>query len=234
MLQSNSQLPEWLAAIDSRALAGIESTVFETVRAAYDSPGRFYHSWAHVLACLKQFRQMTFDEPRTVFLALLFHDAVYVAGRKDNEAKSAELAQEVLAKCSDLSAQDHEEISRMILLTARHHAVGNPSHDAMKMLDIDLSILGAQWPLYQAYAAGVRREFCPVVVSEFKFCIGRLQFLRSVHQQPHIFLTEEMRVQAEHAARENIAREIGDLEREAGLIGRVISRVAKWTQSEAP
>lgn len=170
---------------------------------------------------------MSFDEPRAVLLALLFHDAVYVAGRKDNEAKSAELADEVLARNSGLSQQEREEISRMILLTASHHAVGNPSRDAMKMLDIDLSILGTEWPAYQAYAAGVRREFCPAVVSEFKFCIGRLQFLRGVQQQEHIFLTEEMRTRREHTARENISREIGELEREAGLIGRVIARVAK-------
>lgn len=227
MPQSNSQLPEWLVSIDSRALVGIEPTVFERARAAYDSPGRFYHSWAHILACLHEFRQMAFDEPRLVLLALLFHDAIYVAGRKDNEARSAEFANEVLAGNSDLSAAEREGVSRMIMFTASHHAVGNPSPDAKKMLDIDLSILGAEWPMYQAYAAGVRREFCPAVVSEFKFRIGRLQFLRSVQQQPQIFLTDEMRVRREHAARKNIAREIKDLEQEAGLVGRVIARIAK-------
>ena len=227
MPQSNSQLPEWLASIDSRARAKIESTVFAIVRAAYDSPGRSYHSWAHILACLQEFRQMSFDEPRAVLLALLFHDAVYVAGRKDNEAKSAELADEVLSRTSDLSERERDEISRMILLTASHYAVGNPSRDAMKMLDIDLSILGAEWPVYQAYAAGVRREFCPAVVSEFKFCIGRLKFLRGVQQQEHIFFTEEMRARRAHTAMENISREIRELEREAGVMGRLIVRFAK-------
>jgi predicted metal-dependent HD superfamily phosphohydrolase len=225
MPQSNPQLPEWLANIDARVLAGIDARLFERVRSAYDSPGRAYHAWAHILACLKEFRQMTFDNPRAVLLALFFHDAIYVAGRKDNEAKSAELATRTLAELSDVAESEREEISVMIMHTASHHAVGKPSNDAKKMLDIDLSILGAEWPMYEAYAAGVRREFCPAVVSDFKFNIGRLKFLRSVQQQTNIFLTEEMRSRREQVAKENIAREIRELEQEAGLIGRAIARL---------
>jgi predicted metal-dependent HD superfamily phosphohydrolase len=225
MPQSNPQLPEWLANIDAQILAGIDARLFEHVRSAYDSPGRAYHAWAHILACLKEFRQMTFDNPRAVLLALLFHDAIYVAGRKDNEAKSAELAVLTLAELSDVGESEREEISAMILLTASHHAIGKPSRDAMRMLDIDLSILGAEWPVYEAYAAGVRSEFCPAVVSDFKFNIGRLKFLRSVQHQTNIFLTEEMRSRREQAAKENIAREIRELEQAAGLIGRTLSRV---------
>jgi predicted metal-dependent HD superfamily phosphohydrolase len=225
MPQSNPQLPEWLANIDAQILAGIDTRLFERVRSAYDSPGRAYHAWPHILACLKEFRQMTFDNPRAVLLALLFHDAIYVAGRKDNEAKSAELATRTLAELSDVTASEREEISAMILFTASHHAIGKPSLDAMKMLDIDLSILGAEWPMYEAYAAGVRREFCPLVVSDFKFNIGRLKFLRSVQQQTNIFLTDEMRSRREQAAKENIAREIRELELRAGPIGRALAKL---------
>jgi predicted metal-dependent HD superfamily phosphohydrolase len=124
MPQSNLQLPEWLANIDARILAGIDATLFERVRSAYDSPGRAYHAWPHILACLKEFRQVTFDNPRAVFLALLFHDAIYVAGRKDNEAKSAELATRTLTEWSDVAESEREEISAMIMLTASHHAIG--------------------------------------------------------------------------------------------------------------
>lgn len=225
MSESNPQLPEWLANIDAKILAGIDARLFARVRSAYDSPGRAYHAWAHILACVVEFRHMTFNHPRAVLLALLFHDAIYVAGRKDNEAKSAELAVLTLAELSDVTESEREEISAMILFTASHHAIGKPSRDAMKMLDIDLSILGAEWPIYEAYAAGVRREFCPAVVSDFKFNIGRLKFLRSVQQQKNIFLTEEMRSRREQAAKENIAREIGELETQAGLIGQMLSRV---------
>ena len=225
MPNSNVQLPEWLESVDGRILAGIDARLFDHVRSAYDSPGRVYHSWAHILACLEQYRQMTFDNPRAVLMALIFHDAIYIAGRKDNEAKSAELAISELVELSNIGQAECEEISGMIMLTASHHAVGNPSNDAMKLLDIDLSILGAEWSIYETYASDVRKEFCPAVVSDFKFNIGRLKFLRSVQQKTNIFMTQEMRLLRERHAQENIAREISELEQQSGLIGRALAKL---------
>jgi predicted metal-dependent HD superfamily phosphohydrolase len=215
--------PDWLEGIGGPALVGIDPALFERVREAYDTPGRFYHSWGHVLTCLDEYRSTTFDEPRAVLLALLFHDAVYVAGRNDNEAKSAELAERTIAELSEVPADERGRIAQMILLTASHHAVSAPSPDAMRMLDIDLAILGADWPVYKSYADGVRREFCPAVTSEFRFRIGRRRFLRGLLEQPHIFLTDAMRARRERAARENIVREISDLEQEMGIAGRVVA-----------
>lgn len=226
MPQSNLQLPEWLAGVDPRALAGIDPALFERVRVAYESPGRFYHTWPHILACLVEFRLMNFDQPRAVLLASLLHDAVYVAGRKDNETQSAEFADHMLAEFAIGSESERSTIKQMILFTASHHANSTPSEDAKKLLDIDLSILGADEEAYRNYAVGVRREFCPTVVSEFKFCIGRLAFLRSVQEQTSIYLTEEMRSRREKTARENIAREIVELEREVGWLGRLVAKIA--------
>ena len=223
--KTNSPLPEWLNGIEPRALNGVDAQLFTAVRDSYDSPGRYYHAWPHILACLAEYRMMKFDRPRAVLLALLFHDAIYVTGNKDNEARSADLAVGTAAAHSDVTDAERDEIAQMILLTASHHAPVTLSDDARKMLDIDLSILGAEWQMYDAYAVGVRRELCPAVIGEFKFRIGRIKFLRSVLQQQHIFLTEGMRRRLESGARENIAREIAALEREAGLFGRVIARI---------
>ena len=225
MSQSRSQMPDWLSDIEARALDGIDNALFDKVRQSYKSPGRVYHTWQHILACLAEYRLVKCDEPRAVLLALLFHDAVYVPGAKDNEAQSADLAMCLLAEHGNIPEGERREIAQMILLTASHHATNSLSADAMKLLDIDLSVLGAARPVYQAYAGGVRSEFCPAVVGEFKFRIGRIKFLRAVQQQPHIFLTAEMRSRCEHAARDNIAAEIAALEQEAGLIGRIISKV---------
>ena len=225
MSQSRSQMPDWLTGVEARALDGIDSVLFGKVRQAYSSTGRVYHTWQHILACLAEYRLVKCDAPRAVLLALLFHDAVYVPGAKDNEAQSADLAMNLLAEQGNIAEGERREIAQMILLTASHHATNTLSADAMRLLDIDLSVLGAARPIYQAYATGVRREFCPAVVSEFKFRIGRIKFLRAVQQQPHIFLTAEMRSRCEQAARDNITGEIAALEQEAGSIGRFMSRV---------
>ena len=57
--------------------------------------------------------------------------------------------------------------------------IGN-AIDEKKMLDIDLSILGAPWQDYHKYMQGVRKEWCPSVVSNAAFRVGRMEFLRSV------------------------------------------------------
>ena len=199
--------PDWLAGIDAQATVGIDAALFDAVRRACDSPGRDYHAWSHIEACLGEFRQTRFDHPRTVLLALLFHDAVYVPGRSDNEARSAELADRLIAQYTDLAADDRRRVSELIVLTAGHHAGAGLDDDACKFIDIDLAVLGEPWPVYQAYADGVKREYCPAVVSEPQFTAGRLAFLDALLRQPQIYLTAEMGEQREAAARRNIAAE---------------------------
>src|SRR5258706_16295203 len=88
----------WIASLPRDWIAGVDVRALERAHSAYQSPGRHYHTWEHVLACVEHLRSMSCESPRTVFLALLFHDAVYVAGASDNEEQSARLAREVLSE----------------------------------------------------------------------------------------------------------------------------------------
>ena len=54
--------------------------------------GRPYHNWAHIEACLAQFRPEDFEHPAEIRAAILYHDAIYVPGSPTNEADSAALA----------------------------------------------------------------------------------------------------------------------------------------------
>jgi predicted metal-dependent HD superfamily phosphohydrolase len=218
-----STLPEWLSHINPTFVEGCAPILFEVVREAYNTPSRFYHTWQHITACLDVFAVRSFDNPRTVLLALLFHDAIYVPGRKDNEAKSAELAEQLIAQYSNVPIEERQKIARLILLTANHHAQNhNLSADEAKLIDIDLSILGAEWSVYERYAQDVRREFCPAVTSEFRFRVGRIAFLKSVLRQPKIFLTSSMQ-NHEDPARANMKKELQILAKEAGVAGRLIA-----------
>ena len=220
-----AEFPEWLRGIDPACLEGCSPEAFEIARRANDSPGRFYHTWNHIAACLAQFAEQRFDSPRMVFLALLYHDAVYVPGSKDNEARSAELAERALSSHSRLPEAERRGVSHMILLTADHHAPNDKlTSDEAKLIDIDLSILGSAWPEYREYMQGVRREYCPAVTSEFRYRIGRRAFLERVLRQPRIFLTEEMAERLETKARSNISGEMELLGDEAGFLGRVFAR----------
>ena len=200
-------------------MQSIPPAVIET----YRSPGRHYHTWDHILACLEAFRQLTFDNPRVVFCAILFHDAVYVPGRKDNEARSAALARRELGGTSGLAAVELDAIERMILLTAAHHRAQDLSADEAKFLDIDLAILGEPWPAYEKYMNGIRAEFLPAVPSPAAYRTGRIAFLRKTLLAEFIFLTPEKERDRGATARANMAREIALLRAEQGFFERLLS-----------
>ena len=201
----------YLQGLSALAWQGCDAELFQVVRRAYDSPGRVYHAWSHIEMCLRQFNQVHFDDPRTVLMALLFHDAVYVVGDSQNELRSAELAQQSLQRHSNLTGSERDRVSQLIMLTANHHHETVLDGDAAAFIDIDLAVLGSDWPTYEAYAIGVEREFCPAVVSLPMFRAGRRRFLQGLLSQPFIFLTPAMRQSNEAAARRNLQREIHDM-----------------------
>lgn len=203
--------PDFLQGIAPAALDGCDDAVFRIARDAYDSPGRHYHAWSHIEACMRQFKDVHLDQPRIVLLAILFHDAIYVPGRRDNEERSAVLATDTLAAHSRLGADERQEVARLICLTASHHAPRTLLHDEAAFIDIDLSVLGADEATYRAYADGVRREFVPAAVTAEAFAAGRSRFLQGLLAQEHIFATTWMRSRREAAARRNIAHELQQL-----------------------
>ena len=221
-------LTAWLAAVPTVWTDGCDPRAIERAHAAYQSPGRHYHTWDHVVACVERLKTFHCDNPRLIFLALVFHDAIYVAGRHDNEQKSTDLARDTLSTMCAVAAEDIGSIERMILATRDHHAQASTLRDDEKtMLDIDLSILGATRHDYARYAAAVHDEYVPAAATDMQFRIGRLEFLRRTLAMPHLFLTAEGRRRWEEPARANIAWEIAELVGQQGLIERGISAVRK-------
>ena len=78
----------------------------EKVVAAYESPGRHYHSPGHIRACLAVADEFDPRDPM-VTLAVCYHDVVYDTRSTDNERLSAEWAvhedDEKMVAAADLS-----------------------------------------------------------------------------------------------------------------------------------
>jgi predicted metal-dependent HD superfamily phosphohydrolase len=206
-------------------MAGVDVGALERARAAYQSPGRHYHTWEHVLACVEHLRSTSCENPRAVFLALVFHDAVYVAGASDNEEQSARLAREVLSASGSLDAAELADIERMIRSTQHHHAHAGASADEMTLLDIDLSILAAPREEYARYARAIHDEWVPVPASDAAFRIGRVEFLRGMLAAPHVYLTGVAQQRWDQAARANMAWEVGELTSRQGMMERAVSTI---------
>ncbi|APV51989.1 hypothetical protein BWI17_21360 [Betaproteobacteria bacterium GR16-43] len=168
-------------------------------------------------------RTIPCEDGRVVFLSLLFHDAIYVAGRKDNESRSADLAVSTLRQHSNVPDAQLSFVREIILATAHHVAAASASRDLKVALDIDMSILGSAPAEYARYASDVAKEYCPSVTSAQKFAAGRIAFLKQVLAQSRIFHLPETVEKWELPARMNIAREIEGMRELQGWFWRLIT-----------
>ena len=83
--------------IRAAGASGAADDFWGDVRRAHEVPeGRAYHTWSHIQAFSRHFQTVAegpgWEHPVEAFMAIAFHDAVYVPGAKDNEARSAALA----------------------------------------------------------------------------------------------------------------------------------------------
>ena len=209
-MSNADELSSWLAKLPEEWTSGCGIEVFTRAREAYEAPVRHYHDWRHIEACVAELATFPCDHPRIVFLAMVFHDAVYVAGRADNEAESAALARAVLEGC--VSTAELDAIDRMIRATSDHHAhATSADRDLAVMLDIDLSILGSPHDEYARYARAIHDEYVPLAATEARFRTGRLAFLERMLVLPSLFITPDASRRWDGRARANIAWEIDRL-----------------------
>jgi predicted metal-dependent HD superfamily phosphohydrolase len=218
-------MEDWLAALPKEWTTGLGPEVFTIGRCSYETPGRHYHTWEHVLECFAKLRLFSCASPRNVFLALLFHDAVYVPGRPDNEQESAALAAATLESYSTVPAQDVAAVRRMIMATSEHRAADWMDEDVRIVLDIDMSILGAEPARYRRYVQDVRLEFASRLPDLRRYRMGRLRFLQGLGLRARLFATPLGIERWEARARENIRWEAGELRREQGWAERAATSV---------
>lgn len=184
------------------------------LQAAYASPPRAYHHWGHVEAVMRHYAEVAagpgWTQPREVALALLFHDAVYEAGRRDNETRSAELARATIARWWPDADIDAGRVAELIELTARHGqlAPADVDPEAALMLDCDMAILAAPAEVFEAYDQAIAEEYRGHVPG-FLFRINRRRFLLDLLARPRIFLSEHFHRQLDAAARANLRRATG-------------------------
>jgi predicted metal-dependent HD superfamily phosphohydrolase len=181
--------------------------------AAYGSPPRAYHHFGHVQDVLVHYRAVEsgpgWHHPNEVWLAVLYHDAVYVPGRSDNEAASARLAIEHIERWWPQSGIDAQRVADLILLTARHGALGiedagmgEAGEDARLFLDCDMAILGASQEVFAAYDRAIADEYS--AVPRWLYRIKRRQFFKRLLASDTIFLSDFFRDRIETQARRNL------------------------------
>lgn len=213
MTQSRG-LPE-VALAARRAPFALSPALVGELAARYAEPPRAYHHLGHVVEVLGWFdwaaARAPWQRPAEVVAAVLFHDAVYVPGAKDNEARSAELARQALAAHRELAGLDAERVAALIEATARHGKLspGDVDDEAARFLDCDLAIVAAPPARYQRYCAEIAEEYAALPAEAYR--AGRAAFVRGLLARPRLFLSELFHAALDEPARANLGAEAAAL-----------------------
>jgi predicted metal-dependent HD superfamily phosphohydrolase len=170
----------------------------------YCEPQRAYHTLQHIAECFDRLDEAgDVSERAVIALALFFHDVIYDPTAKDNEEKSAAWATGLL-RSAGASPEIGEKVAELILATKHDHVPIEPS--SQLMVDIDLSILGADQPRFDEYETQIRREYA--FVPDEAFRLGRGAILRSFLERSAIFNTAHFHERYEARARTNLVRSL--------------------------
>lgn len=197
----------------------LPADMVEALQDAYATPPRAYHHFGHVQEVLREHARVAegpgWSCPRETALAVLYHDAIYVAGRSDNEAKSALLAREQLARWLPGSGIDADRVVALIELTARHgqfaptdFSADAESDDTRRFLDCDMAILGATPEVFDRYDQAIAEEYRGVVPG-WIYRRKRRAFLRGLLGRQRIYLSDDFHARLDARARANLSRASG-------------------------
>ena len=187
---------------------GAQDETYAALAAAYGARGRHYHNQDHIAACLALLDEQAAlaERPAEAELALWFHDAVYSTKAFDNEAKSADWAAEFLTAAGAEAAV----VSRVRAhVLATKHDAAPPAGDSALVVDIDLSILGREPAVFDAFDRAIRKEYA--WVPGFLYRQKRRQLLQHLLDRPVLYATPALRDRFEAPARANLERALGRL-----------------------
>ena len=181
---------------------------WEELYKQYTGAKRFYHNLSHISNLLKQAHSVIehIRDLDMLCFAIWYHDVIYDPERSDNEAKSADLALARL-RSFNLSEQQLKHCHYMIMATKQHKADDSP--DVNLLLDMDLSILGAEADEYEEYSIQIRKEYA--VFPDALYIPGRKKVLQHFLQKERIFKTDLYFNRLEHKARQNLKKELEQL-----------------------
>lgn len=174
---------------------------FDNLVSKYSEEHRYYHTLCHVENCLNQIDLLAdyISDKFCIEVAIWFHDVIYSPEQGDNEELSADYAQEFLESIELEQDQIHKIID-LILLTK--HPSKPITSDEKYLIDIDLSILGADEDKYNIYESWIRKEYVHVPDDEFK--LGRKKVLSSFIESDYLYCSDYFRERYEAQARQNI------------------------------
>lgn len=185
----------------------LANALWITITEKYSEKNRFYHNLSHIdnLLVYAELLKEELTNCDNVLFAIWYHDIVYKSTKKDNEEKSALLAQKQL-NLIKIDKANLEIIKKLIVSTKKHEVLLSENNDNAYFLDMDMSILGTDWNVYHNYLKNIRKEYA--LFPNFMYNKGRKKVLEHFLERENLYLTEYFKTKYEAHARENIKKEI--------------------------
>ncbi len=182
-----------------------QEDLWKEIEQKYSQRNRHYHNLDHISALLNE---LTLVKPliqnwEAVLFAIYYHDLIYKSTRKDNEEKSAEIAENRMRAIG----VDTESVN-----LCQYHILATKSHreytdsDTNYFTDADLSILGKDPEMYANYCSNIRKEYA--IYPNFLYKKGRQKVVNHFLSMDWIFKTPEFYEKYEQQARWNLEMEL--------------------------
>ncbi len=184
------------------------NSLWQEIEKQYSGSKRHYHNLSHLEYMVEKAEQFKsqIEDYDTLLFAIFYHDIIYKATRKDNELKSAQLAQKRMTELG-VPAEKIKKCFQQIVATQHHEPTEDK--DTRYLLDIDMAILGEDAATYNNYTKKVRKEYS--IYPDLLYKPGRKKALQNFLKQDRIFQTEAFFKNLEKQARDNIQNEIAKL-----------------------
>ncbi len=191
---------------------------FEVLASGYADPKRGYHNWSHLedlLAKLDQLERLA-TRKDLLIAAIFWHDAVFVTYESDGaqrlDAVNVHASAALFKQFSLHSAADAQAVCELILATITHLSAraseGSYSgfvQDFDLFLDLDLSSLGASWPIFRENLDQIYFEYS--LTPETSFYQDRLRMFEKFQNcSANLYRLKESRDLWLTQAQENIKR----------------------------
>lgn len=181
-----------------------QEILWAEIEGNHSQKNRHYHNLTHLENLYLQLEPVkaSIENWEAVLFAIFYHDVIYKVKRKDNEEKSAEIAERRLKEMS-ASRELIEKVNTLIIATKSHSK--HEDEDINYFTDADLSILGQDREVYTEYVKNIRKEYS--IFPSFMYNKGRIKVLDHFLEMDRIYKSEYFYKLYEERAKENLRME---------------------------
>lgn len=180
----------------------------------YTDSSRHYHTLEHLQHMLLELEDslQELTNKDALLFSIFYHDSIYDARRNDNEHQSALLLQKHLnnTRFNDIIHCMQQIDETKMHLTSIHT-------DTNLLLDLDLSVLGAERYKYEIYSHAIRKEYN--MYPDLLYRKGRKKVVLKMLDNEYIYKTAFFSNRYENQARINLKEELIQLNKKTKFFG---------------